>query len=84
MMYKYEGTVFVDGLTVEVCAEAEGFYCSGDSFGYGCEPPDEDFEITEVNIKRAYLDCPEEPSEITEELKADVKCALYDKRFEEA
>ena len=83
MTYCYNGEVYVDGVTVEVEAEAEGFYCEGDAFGYGCEPPDGDFNITEVNIIRAYEDVPEDEVEITEELRDKVRAKLYDMPFEE-
>lgn len=83
MTYHYNGEVYVDGITVEVEAEAEGFYCEGDSFGYGCEPPDGDFNITEVKIIQAYEDAPDNKVPITEELRRKVKAKLYDEDFEE-
>ena len=86
MTYHYKGTILVDHIYVDVEAEAEGFYVEGDSFGYGCEPPDEDFNITEVNIKKAYHDDPDDPDdavEITDELKMKVKHELYSEDFEE-
>jgi hypothetical protein len=83
MTYHFNSEVYVEGITVEVEARAEGFYCEGDSFGYGCEPPDGDFKITEVNIIRAYPDCPEEPIEVTEELRKKVWEKLYSEEFEE-
>lgn len=53
--YYYDGTVIIDKdemyVEVEVHAEAHGYYIEGDEFGYGCEPPDEDFEIDEVEYK---------------------------------
>lgn len=86
MTYHYKGTLLVDEVFVEVEAEAEGFYVEGDSFGYGCEPPDEDFTITKVNIIKAYNDDPDDPTdrvEVTDELKKKVKYKLYDETFEE-
>lgn len=83
MTYSYNGEVYVDGVTVEVEAKGEGFYCEGDAFGYGCEPPDGDFKITEVNIIRAYEDEPDNKVEVTEELRRKVKSKLYDETFEE-
>lgn len=48
----YNGTIYIDNedmyVEVEVHAEATGWYTPGDSWGYGCEPPDGDFEIDEV------------------------------------
>lgn len=84
MNYCYKGEVYVDGVTVEVEAEAVGFYFAGDAFGYGCEPPDGDFEITEVNIIRAYEDIPDDKVEVTEELRNKVRDKLYNETFEEA
>lgn len=86
MTYHYNGTLLVDGVYVEVEAEAEGFYVEGDAFGYGCEPPDGDFNITELNIKKAYNDDPDDPTdrvEVTKELKDKVYVKLYNERFEE-
>ena len=86
MSYHYNGEVYVDGVTVEVEAKAEGFYCSGDSFGCGCEPPDGDFEVTEVNIIKAYYDYPDDPNdrvEVTKELEDKVWKKLYKEEFKE-
>ena len=86
MTYHYEGTLLVGTVYVEVEAKAEGFYTEGDSFGYGCEPPDGDFNITEMDIKKAYHDDPDDPSdavEITDELKRKTKRKLYNEEFKE-
>ena len=86
MTYHYEGTLLVDGVSVEVEAKGEGFYTEGDAFGYGCEPPDGDFNITEVNIIKAYNDDPDDPTdrvEVTEELRNKVERKLYLETFEE-
>jgi len=86
MTYHYEGTLLVSGVYVEVEAKAEGFYVEGDAFGYGCEPPDGDFKITEVNIIKAYHDDPDDPGdavEITDELRKKTKRKLYDEDFKE-
>lgn len=86
MTYYYNGTILVDGVYVEVEAEAEGYYIEGDSFGYGCEPPDEDFNITDVNIKKAYNDDPDDPNdrvEVTKELEDKVWKKLYSEEFKE-
>lgn len=82
MTYHFNGEVYVEGVTVEVEARAEGFYCEGDSFGYGCEPPDEDFNITDMDIISAYDDS-DEPVEITEELRQKVLRKLYNEEFKE-
>lgn len=82
MTYHFNGEVYVEGVTVEVEARAEGFYCEGDSFGYGCEPPDEDFSITDMDIISAYDDS-DEPVEITEELRQKVLRKLYNEEFKE-
>lgn len=86
MTYHYEGTVLVDGVFVEVEAHARGYYIEGDAFGYGCNPPDEDFEITDVEIKKAYNDDPDDLSdrvEVTKELEDKVWKRLYKEEFEE-
>ena len=48
----YNGTIEIDNenmfVEIEVHATASGYYIPGDSFGYGCNPPDEDFEIEDV------------------------------------
>ena len=82
MTYHFNGEVYVEGVTVEVEAKAEGFYCEGDSFGYGCEPPDEDFSITDMDIISAYDDS-DEPVEITGELRQKVLRKLYNEEFRE-
>ena len=82
MTYHFNGEVYVEGVTVEVEARAEGFYCEGDSFGYGCEPPDEDFNITDMDIISAYDDS-DEPVEITEKLRQKVLHKLYNEEFKE-
>lgn len=82
MTYHFNGEVYVEGVTVEVEAKAEGFYCDGDSFGYGCEPPDEDFSITDMNIISVYDDS-DEPVEITEKLRQKVLQKLYNEEFKE-
>lgn len=82
MTYHFNGEIYVEGVTVEVEARAEGFYCEGDSFGYGCEPPDEDFSITDMDIISAYDDS-DEPVEITEELRQKVLRKLYNEEFKE-
>ena len=86
MTYHYNGTLLVDGVYVEVEAEAEGFYVEGDAFGYGCEPPDGDFNLTELKIIKAYNDDPDDPTdrvEVTDELRGKVCDELYKRDFEE-
>ena len=82
MTYHYEGMIIVDGVYVEVEARAKGYYRAGDAFGYGCEPPDGDFEITDMDIISAYDDS-DRPVEITKEFKEKVLSKLYDEDFEE-
>lgn len=82
MTYHFNGEIYVEGVTVEVEAKAEGFYCDGDSFGYGCEPPDGDFNITDMNIIRAYDDS-DKSVEVTEELEKKVLQKLYNEEFKE-
>ena len=45
----YNGIVEIENgdtvIEVDVEATASGYYIPGDEFGYGCNPPDEDFEI---------------------------------------
>lgn len=86
--YYYDGTIEIDNddmyVEVEVHAEASGFWKAGDSFGYGCEPPDEDFEIDDVEyISATTYDEDGNPSsvEITDEIKKIVKDQLYKEEF---
>lgn len=78
----YRGTIslFLDygDIDVDVQAEASGFYSAGDSFGYGCEPPDGDFEIDSIEYIKAYDPYSNEPVEITEEIKKEVQKKLYE------
>lgn len=88
--YYYDGTIEIDNddmyIEVEVHAEASGFWKAGDSFGYGCEPPDGDFEIDEVEYISATTydeDGNPSPVEITDEIKKIVKDKLYKEEFTE-
>jgi len=87
--YYYDGTIEIDNdemyVEVEVHAEASGFYTPGDSFGYGCEPPDEDFEIDEVEFLSAKTydeDGKASSVEITDEIKEVVMEQLYKEEFQ--
>lgn len=88
--YYYDGIVEIDNngicIEVEVHAEASGYWKAGDSFGYGCEPPDEDFEIDEVEYLSATAYDEEGNTsdvEITDEIKKLVKSKLHTVEFEE-
>lgn len=87
--YYYNGTVIIDNdemyVEVEVHAEAHGYYIEGDSFGCGCEPPDGDFEIDEVEYVSATTYDEEgnaSPVEITDEIKKIVMNQLSEDDFE--
>ena len=87
--YYYNGTIEIDNdemyVEVEVHAEAHGFYIEGDSFGYGCEPPDGEFEIDEVEyISATTYDEEGNPSpvEITDKIKEIVMDRLSVEDFE--
>ena len=82
--FYYNGEIYLpdECITVEVHAEASGWYKAGDSWGYGCEPDDGDFNLDEVEYIRAYDDS-EEPVEITEEIKEKVNKKLFNVDFEE-
>lgn len=87
--YYYDGTVIIDNdemyVEVEVHAEAHGYYIEGDSFGYGCEPPDGDFEIDKVEYISATTYDEEgnaSPVEITDEIKKIVMNQLSEDDFE--
>lgn len=86
----YDGTVEIDNdgvcIEVDVRAEATGYYKAGDSFGYGCEPPDEDFEIDETEYRSATAYDEEGNTsdvEITDEIKNLVMQKLNTVEFEE-
>ena len=86
----YDGTIEIDNdeicVEVEVHAEASGYWKTGDSFGYGCEPPDGDFEIDEIEYQSART-YDEEGNmidvEITDKIKELVKAELYKVEFTE-
>ena len=86
----YDGTVEIDNdgvcIEVDVHAEATGYYKAGDSFGYGCEPPDEDFEIEQIEYQSATAYDEEGNTsdvEITDEIKKLVESKLHTVEFEE-
>lgn len=88
--YYYNGTIEIDNderyIEVEVQAEASGYWKSGDSFGYGCEPPDGDFEIDKVEYLSATTYDEEGNAcdvEITDEIKSLVMQKLNEVEFEE-
>lgn len=85
MYYYGTVTLYTDegDIDVDVRAEATGWYSSGDSWGYGCEPPDGDFTIDEVEYVKAYDDYSKDPVEITDEMKKQVMKKLYDVEFKE-
>lgn len=86
----YDGTVEIDNdgvcIEVDVRAEASGYWKAGDFFGYGCEPPDEDFEIDETEYRSATAYDEEGNTsdvEITDEIKNLVMQKLNTVEFEE-
>ena len=88
--YYYNGTIEIDNderyIEVEVQAEASGYWKAGDSFGYGCEPPEGDFEIDEIEYQSARTYDEEgnvSDVEITDEIKSLVKSKLNKVEFEE-
>lgn len=88
--YYYDGTIEIDNdemyVEVEVHAEASGFWTTGDNWGYGCEPPDGDFKIDEVEYISATTydeDGNPSPVEITDEIKKIVNDQLYKEEFSE-
>ena len=87
--YYYDRTIVIDNdemyVEVEVHAEAHGYYIEGDSFGCGCEPPDGDFVIDEVEyISATTYDEEGNVSfvKITDEIKKIVMNKLYEEDFE--
>ena len=88
--YYYDGTIEIDNdemyVEVEVHAEASGYWKAGDLFGYGCEPPDGDFEIDEIEYLSARTYDEEgnmSDVEITDEIKKMVQSELNKVEFEE-
>ena len=65
-------TLTIDGIHIEADIHVVGWYSDGDSFGYGCEPPDGDSRIEDIEIETAYNEETGEAIEITEELKQKV------------
>ena len=72
--------VTVDGIVVDCNAHFEGWYSEGSSFGYGCEPPDGDEEITELIINYAYNEETGENVVVTDELKKKIESELWKRR----
>ena len=88
--YYYNGVVEVEKnnkqIEVEVRAEASGYYTEGDSFGYGCEPPDGDFKIDEIEYLSAITYDEEgkvSDVEITDEIKKLAENALNNVKWNE-
>lgn len=86
--YYYKGTIVIDNaemyVEVEVHAKAHGFWKAGDSFGCGCEPPDENFEIDEIEYISAKTYDEEGNAsdvEITDDIKNIVKSKLCNVEF---
>ena len=72
--------VTVDGIVAEVEAHFEGWYSEGDAWGYGCEPPDGDEEITERTFNYAYNEETGEDVTITDDLKKKIEAELWKRR----
>ena len=86
----YNGVVEIEKdetvIEVEVSADANGWSTEGDAWGYGCEPPDGDFEIEEVEYLSATSYDEEgnpSPIEITDEIKELVENELRDVEWDE-
>ena len=62
----------IDGIYIEANIHYVGWYSEGDSWGCGCEPPDGESEVVDVEIEVAYNEETGEDVEITEELKQKV------------
>lgn len=76
--YFYSGTVRIGNVDVFVSATAEGYYKRGDYAGEGIEPPDYDFNITDIDYQGAVkAGTTDEFVEITPELRDKVEYALY-------
>lgn len=65
--WEWESRV-IDGIRVGGRVHYVGWYTSGDSFGYGCTPPDGESRIVGVEDMEAYNEETGEDVEITEEL----------------
>ena len=72
--------VTVDGIVAEVEAHFEGWYTEGDAWGYGCEPPDGDEEITDFTVNYAHNEETGEDMTITDELKNKIEAELWKRR----
>lgn len=69
--WKWENLT-IDGIYIEANVHYVGWYSFGDSWGCGCEPPDGESRVDEVEIELAYNEETGEDVEITEELKEKV------------
>ena len=88
--YYYDGTIEIDNdemyVEVKVYATAHGYYIEGDRWGYGCEPPDGDFEIENIECLSATTYDEEGNAsevEITDEIKKLVESELRDVEWDE-
>lgn len=68
--------VTVDGVVAECKAHFQGWYSEGDAFGYGCEPPDGDEEITELIVNYAYDEETGEDVKVTNDLLDSLEIAM--------
>ena len=66
----------VDGIYVEVNVHYVGWASDGDAFGYGCEPPDGESHIEEIEVELAYEEETGLAVEITEELIEKIRAKL--------
>ena len=62
----------IDGIYIEAKLHFVGWYSEGDSWGCGCEPPDGESKVVDVEIELAYNEEIGEDVKITEELKQRV------------
>ena len=59
----------VDGIHIEGSVHVVGWCSPGDAWGYGCEPPDGDSRIDDVEIEVAYNEKTGKDVAITESLR---------------
>ena len=74
-------TLVLDGIYIEVTAHVVGWYSGGDSWGYGCEPPDGEEKVDDVDIELACVEETGKDVEITESLKEKVIAELNRKNY---
>lgn len=69
-------TLTIDGIHVEADVHYVGWYSDGDAFGYGCEPPDGESYVEDIEVELAYEEETGLAVKVTEELIEKIRAEL--------